>query len=60
MAYRLIILQVAAKDTLEGYNYYEQLQQGLGDRFLSEVMERYNDISKHPQYYGFVDEHHYT
>jgi|ERR1035437_3941516 hypothetical protein len=58
MAYRLIILQAAAKDTLEGYNYYEQLQQGLGDRFLSEVLERYNDISKHPQYYGFVDEHH--
>ncbi len=58
MAYRLIILKGAADDALEAYNYYEELQQGLGDRFLSEVLERYNDISKHPQYYGFVDEKH--
>jgi hypothetical protein len=51
MAYRLIILKGPADDALEAYNYYEELQQGLGDRFLSEVLERYNDISKHPQYY---------
>ena len=56
MTYRLIILKAAAVDALEAYNYYEGLQPGLGDRFLAEVLERYNDISKHPQYYGFIDE----
>ena len=55
MTYRLLILQIAAEDTTEAYNYYEGLQPGLGDRFLAEVLERYNEISKHPQYYGFID-----
>ncbi|MDB5198837.1 MAG: type toxin-antitoxin system RelE/ParE family toxin [Chitinophagaceae bacterium] len=58
MTYGLIILKAAAEDALQAYNYYENLQQGLGNRFLSELLERYNDISKHPQYYGFVDEQH--
>ena len=29
MAYRLIILKVAADDTTEAYNYYEEIQPGL-------------------------------
>jgi hypothetical protein len=28
----------------------------LGDRFLVELLERLNEISKHPKYYGFIDE----
>ena len=58
MTFRLIILKAAAEDALEAYQYYQGLQEGLGDRFLSEVLERYNDISKHPQYYGFINEQH--
>ena len=58
MTFRLIILKAAAEDALDAYQYYESLQKGLGDRFLAEVLERYNDISKHPQYYGFIDEKH--
>ncbi len=60
MSYKLIILKSAADDALEAYCYYEEKQPGLGDRFLSEVLERYNDISKHPEYYGFIDETHTT
>ena len=56
MAYRLIILKAAAEDTAEAYNYYEELQTGLGDRFLTEVLERYKEISKDPQYYGYIDD----
>jgi hypothetical protein len=48
MAYRLIILKTAAEDTIKAYNYYEELQTGLGDRFLAEVLERYNEINRHP------------
>ncbi|MBK9531234.1 MAG: type II toxin-antitoxin system RelE/ParE family toxin [Chitinophagaceae bacterium] len=55
MAYRLVILKAAAEDTKDAYDYYEKIQPGLGDRFLSEVLIRFNEISKHPQYYGFID-----
>ena len=55
MAYQLVILKAAAEDTAEAYKYYEKIQPGLGDRFLFEVLERYNEISNHPHYYGFID-----
>ena len=55
MSYKLIILKKAAEDTVEAYQYYENLQPGLGDRFLEEVLKRYNDVSKHPHYYDFID-----
>ena len=56
MAYQLIILKAAAEDTSDAYNYYEEIQVGLGDRFLAELLLRFNEISKHPHYYGFIDE----
>jgi hypothetical protein len=56
MAYRIITLKSAAEDISEAYNYYEGLQTGLGDRFLAELIKRYNEISVHPQYYGFIDD----
>lgn len=56
MAYRLITLKAAAEDISEAYNYYEGLQPGLGDRFMSELLKRYQEISIHPQYYGFIDD----
>ena len=55
MAYRLIILKAAADDTSEAYNYYDEIQPGLGDRFLAELLIRFNEISRHPHYYGFID-----
>jgi predicted glycosyltransferase len=56
MAYRIIILRSAAEDAQQAYKYYEELSAGLGDRFLAEVLERYNEVSKHPHYYGFIDD----
>jgi hypothetical protein len=41
MAYQLIILKAASEDAAEAYTYYENKQQGLGDRFLTEVLERF-------------------
>lgn len=55
MAHRLITLEAAAEDISKAYNYYEGLQVGLGDRFMSELLNRYNEISTHPQYYGYID-----
>lgn len=58
MSYQLIILKTATEDTEEAFNFYEKIQTGLGDRFLAEVLQRFEEISKHPQYYGFIDEQH--
>lgn len=56
MLYKLVILKAAAEDTLDAYEYYEKMSIGLGDRFLSEVLKRFKDISLHPEYFGFIDE----
>ena len=34
----------------------QEIQNGSGDRFLKKVLEKYHEISAHPQYYGFIDE----
>ena len=39
----------------EAYQYYELQQQGLGDRFLSELEKRFIVISEHPEYYSYID-----
>ena len=56
MSYQLIILKTATEDTEEAFNFYEKIRPGLGDRFLAEVLERFEVISKHPLYYGFIEE----
>ena len=57
MAYQLIIREEAHLDANKAYTYYEQKSPGLGERFLQELIQRYNEISEHPEYYGFIDEH---
>ncbi len=55
MAYKLVTLKVAAEDISEAYHYYENAKIGLGDRFMSELLNRFSEISAHPQYYGYID-----
>lgn len=55
MPYTLIIKEEAKLDMLEAFQYYEQQQGGLGERFLSEVKKRLDDIISHPEYYSFID-----
>jgi hypothetical protein len=56
MPYQLIIREEAHLDANEAYNYYEEKSTGLGERFLQELIQRYNEITAHPEYYGFIDE----
>jgi hypothetical protein len=55
MPYTLIIREEALEEMREGFLYYEDVQSGLGERFLFELQKRYNEIQKHPQFYGFID-----
>ena len=54
MPYTLIIREEALEEMKDAYLYYENAQSGLGERFLSELEKRYNEILEHPQFYGFI------
>lgn len=56
MDYKIIISVDAENDTNDAYIYYEDIQNGLGERFLSELVEFYQKIKKHPTYFSFVSE----
>jgi mRNA-degrading endonuclease RelE of RelBE toxin-antitoxin system len=56
MDYKIIISGDAENDTNDAYIYYEDIQTGLGDRFLSELVEFYQKIKSHPTYFSFVSE----
>lgn len=55
MKYSLIVTDAARQDILDGYLYYEEQSNGLGDRFLNEVERRFSDLQAHPEYYSFID-----
>jgi plasmid stabilization system protein ParE len=55
MPYKLAIKEAARMDMSESYWYYEEQQAGLGERLLSEVQKRLNDLSIHPEYYSYID-----
>lgn len=56
MTYNVIIKAEAHADALHAYLYYEEQQQGLGEKFLDTLTKRYEDIALHPVHYGFIDE----
>ena len=57
MPYTLVIREEALEEMKDAFLYYEGVQSGLGERFLSELQKRYNEIREHPQFYGFIDIH---
>lgn len=56
MAHEVIIKQEAHNDISEAYNYYEDKQQGLGERFLNALIKRFDDLSQHPKHYSYIIE----
>ena len=56
MPYILVIREAAHLEAAEAYKYYEEKSPGLGERFLTELLKRYNEIANHPEHYGFIDE----
>lgn len=55
MAYKIVITEQAKEDTQTAYDYYETQQQNLGEEFLQEIVNRYDDLTGHPQHYGYID-----
>lgn len=56
MVYNIIISLNARLDTLDAYAYYEQIENGLGDRFLYHLEKAYFKIKTHPTAFGFINE----
>lgn len=55
MTYNVIIKAEAHADALHAYLYYEEQQQGLGEKFLDTLIKRYEDLTLHPVHYGFIN-----
>jgi len=54
MAYRAVVTDEAYREALNAYLYYEEIQIGLGTRFLKSLQKRYDQLSQNPQFYSFV------
>ena len=42
----------AYEEYIEAYEWYEQKQKGLGDRFMNSVEKKLQQINEHPEYFG--------
>lgn len=49
--YRIRILARARKDMQQSAEYYDSQQQGLGEKFLLEVLSTFQSIQKSPLHY---------
>lgn len=51
MAYKLIILKAAKADIREAFRWYNEIQEGLGNRFTKAVREEFGIIKRNPLIY---------
>ena len=53
--HNIIIKDRALTDALDAYLYYEDKLDGLGDKFLKALHDRYDQLSISPENYSFID-----
>jgi plasmid stabilization system protein ParE len=51
MRYSIVFSQRARQHIIDGHDWYEDKEEGLGDRFLECVTKRIEIISKYPERY---------
>jgi hypothetical protein len=56
MSFSVHLTEEALQEEIEAFLFYEDEQTGLGERFLNEVENVLQKISKHPTHYSFSDE----
>jgi hypothetical protein len=54
MKYHLILTADAQQEETDAYNYYENIQPGLGESLLVELEKSYNKIADNPLYYSYL------
>ena len=55
MNYTYLLHPLALEDYSEAYAWHEDLQRGLGERFIKAIRIKIEDIVKHPEHYGSRD-----
>lgn len=56
MSYTVVVTAEAHDETVVAYQYYEEQQAGLGERFLDALNDTYQSLEQHPAYYGYIAE----
>ena len=51
MTYTVDLGSVALRELGESFDWYEEKQPGLGERFLGQVNKRISEITQHPERY---------
>ncbi len=54
MNYNIIITPAAKVQTQQAFDYYEETEQNLGERFLKSLENKYVELKLHPQHYSFL------
>ena len=54
MAYNLIITPEADDNIVKACIYYDGIQDGLSDRFLSDLLSIYQVLIENPQYFSYI------
>ena len=49
--YSAIISSRAQKEMIKSFDWYEQQKNGLGDRFINDVLDRISSIEQNPELY---------
>lgn len=53
MNYRLIFSPASQKDLSIAFNYYQDINQSLAERFFEALQKAYDKLEEHPQHYSF-------
>ena len=54
MSHHVIIQEEAQADALDAFLYYEKKREGLGLKFLDELVFRYKQIADNPRQFGYL------
>jgi len=55
MSFRLIIQDQAILEIKDAFEWYEEQKEGLGYEFIAEIEDCYNDLSKYPERYSYIN-----
>lgn len=56
MTFDLSVTTKARYEAMEALNYYDNIQPGLGDNFLTDLEEKFAAICENPFAYSYIDE----
>lgn len=54
MPYSLVVKEAAINEARDAYFFYEEQQDGLGDRFYNALNQRLEQLTENPKYYSYV------